>query len=302
MGNKITVFTPTYNRAHLLPKLYESLKTQTSNNFEWLIIDDGSADNTKEVVDNWINENHIKITYHFQENQGMVAAHNTAHYLMTTELCVCIDSDDHMPADGIEKILKLWEEHGYEDSAGMVGLDAYTNGKIIGTNLPDVKECKFSELYTTYKISGDKKFVHNRKVFNQYLPYPRLGNEKFPVTSYLYLFIEQKHKLLVFNEVFCIVEYMEDGLSNNLIKQYRESPDSFAFYRIAKMRFALNYKEKFQNAIHYVSSKLLGNRSNLLKDSPDKLTTILAYPFGVMLYYYIKNTNKTAVNKTLNKK
>ncbi|MPS73230.1 MAG: glycosyltransferase family 2 protein [Chryseobacterium sp.] len=297
----ITVFTPTYNRAHLLPKLYESLKDQTSKNFKWLIIDDGSVDNTKEVVETWINENEIEIAYHFQENMGMVAAHNTAHYLMDTELCVCIDSDDHMPNNAIELILDLWDKHGYDDCAGMVGLDAYTNGNIVGTRLPDIKECKFSELYTNYKISGDKKFVHNRKVFNKYLPYPRLGNEKFPVTSYLYLFIEQEHKLLIFNEVFCIIEYMEDGLSNNLIKQYRDSPNSFAFYRLAKMKFALNYKERFQNAIHYISSKLLGDCKNILKDSPAKLTTILAFPFGVLLYLYIKNTKKTAVNKKLNK-
>ena len=297
----ITVFTPTYNRAHLLPKLYESLIRQTSKNFKWLIIDDGSVDNTKEVVETWINDNEIEITYHFQKNMGMVAAHNTAHYIMDTELCVCIDSDDHMPDNAIEIILDLWDKNGYEDCAGMVGLDAYTNGKIVGTKLPDVKVAKFSELYTTYKISGDKKFVHNRKVFNKFLPYPRLGDEKFPVTSYLYLFIEQEHSLLVFNEVFCIVEYMEDGLSNNLIKQYKDSPRSFAFYRIAKMKFALNYKEKFQNAIHYISSKLLGDRKNIFKDSPAKLTTLLAFPFGLLLYFYIKNTTKTAVNKTLNR-
>ncbi len=299
---KITVFTPTYNRAYLLHQLYESLCRQKCQDFIWMVIDDGSSDGTKALIENWIAESKVEIVYHLQENQGMVAAHNTAHHLMTTELCVCIDSDDQLADSAIETILDLWKKYGYEDCAGMVGLDAYTNGQIVGTKLPDITECRFSELYTKYKISGDKKFVHNRKVFNQYLPYPRFGNEKFPVTSYLYLYIEQKHKLLVFNEVFCIVQYMEDGLSNNLIKQYKESPESFAFYRIAKMKFALNYKEKFQNAIHYVSSKLLGNRHNILKDSPAKLTTLLAYPFGLLLFLYIKNTSKTAVNKTLNKK
>src|SRR5690554_6242882 len=101
----ITVFTPTFNRAHLLPKLYNSLSEQTNLNFEWMIIDDGSKDNTKELVDNWIKQSKFKITYIYQENQGMVAAHNTAHYAMTTDLCVCIDSDDYMPTNAIEKIL-----------------------------------------------------------------------------------------------------------------------------------------------------------------------------------------------------
>ncbi len=119
----------------------------------------------------------------------------------------------------------------------MVGLDAFENGKIIGTKLPNIRECTFSELYTVYQISGDKKFVHNRKVSNKYLPYKFLMT-KYLVTSYLYLLIEQYHKLLVFNEVFCIVEYQPDGLSMNLFNQYKKSPKSFAFYRIAKMRAA----------------------------------------------------------------
>lgn len=297
----ITVFTPTYNRAYLLPTLYNSLLNQTNKDFVWLVVDDGSTDNTKEVVQNWISENKIAIQYHYQENKGMVGAHNTAHYIMDTELCVCIDSDDYMPADGIDTILNLWKKHGYPESAGMVGLDAYKSGKIVGTNLPYIKECKFSELYVKYNMSGDKKFVHNRKVFNKFLPYTFFEGEKFPVTSYLYLLIEQKHKLLVFNEVFCIVEYMPDGLSNNLFQQYKESPKSFAFYRKAKMKYALNYKEKFKNAIHYISSSIMARDEKFLKKSPFKITTFFALPFGLVLYYYIK-TKSGALNKNLNKK
>lgn len=296
----ITIFTPTYNRAYLLPVLYDSLCRQTCKDFIWLVIDDGSTDNTKEIVNQWISEGKISIRYQYQENKGMVGAHNTAHYIMDTELCVCIDSDDYMPDDATEKILKLWRQHGYPESAGMVGLDAYKNGNVVGTMLPEVKECKFSELYVKYKVSGDKKFVHNRKVFNKYLPYPFFDNEKFPITSYLYLFIEQEHRLLVFNEVFCIVEYMPDGLSNSLIKQYKDSPKSFAFYRIAKMKYALNYKERFKNAIHYVSSSIMAKNKNLLKESPFKITTILAFPFGCFLYLYLTNTKKNKINKKLN--
>lgn len=104
----ITVFTPTYNRAHLLPCLYNSLCQQSTNLFEWLIIDDGSTDETKKIVNIWISQKKIQIKYFYQHNQGMIAAHNTAHYNMQTDLCVCIDSDDFMPKNGIEKILKLW--------------------------------------------------------------------------------------------------------------------------------------------------------------------------------------------------
>lgn len=297
MTKRITVFTPSYNRAYCLDKLYQSLVGQTCQDFVWLIIDDGSTDNTRELVSGWIDEGKIAIEYEYQENRGMVGAHNTAHYLMKTELCVCIDSDDWMPLDAIGKILALWDEHGYPESAGMVGLDAFADGSIVGTKLPDVKECKFSELYVKYKMSGDKKFVHNRAVFNRYLPYPFFDGEKFPITSYLYLLIEQKHKLLVFNEVFCIVEYQPDGLSANLFDQYRKSPKSFAFYRIAKMKYALNYRERFKNAVHYVSSSLMAGNKRFLEESPYKLTTLAAVPFGIALYVYLMRTKKRGLLK-----
>jgi glycosyltransferase involved in cell wall biosynthesis len=293
----ITVFTPSYNRAYCLDQLYISLVSQTSQDFSWLIIDDGSTDDTKSLVNAWMAEKKIDIQYAYQENKGMVGAHNAAHYLMETELCVCIDSDDFMPENAIGRILDLWKEHGYPESAGMVGLDAFKDGTIVGTKLPSVKECRFSELYVKYKMSGDKKFVHNRKVFNQYLPYPFFDNEKFPITSYLYLLIEQKHKLLLFNEVFCIVEYQPDGLSANLFDQYRKSPKSFAFYRIAKMKYALNYKERFKNAIHYVSASIMAKNKKFIQQSPYKFTTFAALPFGTVLYLYLTRTQKKGLIK-----
>ena len=92
----LTVFTPSYNRAYTLNKCYESLKRQTSQDFIWLIIDDGSSDNTKELVDKWIKEDKINIKYIYQKNQGMHGAHNTAYENIDTELNVCIDSDDYI--------------------------------------------------------------------------------------------------------------------------------------------------------------------------------------------------------------
>ena len=147
------------------------------------------------------------------------------------------------------------------------------------------------------KISGDKKFIHNRRVFNKFLPFPFFDGEKFPAVNYLYLFIEQKHKLLLFNEVFCIVEYMPDGLSLDLFNQYKQSPKSLALYRIAKMRFSITYKERFKNAIHYISSSIMAKNSSFFKESPRKITTLLAIPFGITLYFYLTNTKSKAILK-----
>jgi len=292
----ITVFTPTYNRAYILSRLYNSLCAQSNPDFEWLLIDDGSSDTTADLVNTFIAENKIKITYHYQANKGMVGAHNTAHHLMTTPLCVCIDSDDYMPNDAIDKILTFWEQHGAPEYAGIVGLDAFTDGTIVAP-LPAIKACKFSELYVNYKLAGDVKFVHNRAVFNQYLPYTFFEGEKYSVTSYLYLYIEQKHQLLICNEVFCIVEYLPDGLTMNLFNQYKQSPKSYAHYRLAKMKFALNYKERFRNAIHYVSSSLFAKDINFLSKTDNKATVLLAFPFGIALWFYILTSTKKAIRK-----
>ena len=104
----ITVFTPTYNRAYILPRLYKSLLRQTNKQFEWIIVDDGSTDNTEEKVNNWIKENKIKIKYYKQENQGKMIAHNKGVEKSEGELFVCVDSDDYLTDNAIEIITKKW--------------------------------------------------------------------------------------------------------------------------------------------------------------------------------------------------
>ena len=147
----LTVFTPSYNRAYTLHKCYESLLRQTSKDFTWLIIDDGSSDNTKELVDSWINENKIEINYIYQENQGMHGAHNTAYKNIKTELNVCIDSDDYMPDDAVKKIISFWNKNKRSDLAGIMALDAYTDGKVIGDKFPnELKESTYFDIYNKY--------------------------------------------------------------------------------------------------------------------------------------------------------
>ena len=134
IGKKmLTVFTPAYNRAHTIGRTYESLCRQTCQDFEWLVIDDGSSDHTKELVEGWIKENKIPIRYIYQNNQGMHGAHNTAYRNIHTELNTCIDSDDYMPDDAVEKIISFWNQYGSDKYAGFIGLDRADSGDIIGT-------------------------------------------------------------------------------------------------------------------------------------------------------------------------
>ena len=182
----LTIFTPTFNRAYTLHKCYESLLRQTCKNFIWLIIDDGSTDNTKELVNSWINENKINIRYYYQENKGMHGAHNTAYKLIDTEINTCIDSDDYMTDDAVEKINDFWEKNRNDELAGFVALDAYENGEIIGTKFPEnLKSTTYFDIYNKYKVKGDKKFIYRSELTKLY-PYPIFEGEKYVSLAYKY--------------------------------------------------------------------------------------------------------------------
>lgn len=283
----ITVFTPTYNRAHTLYKCYESLKRQTNKEFIWLIIDDGSLDETKTLVDGWIAEGLVPIQYHYQENQGMHGAHNTAYELIETELNVCIDSDDYMTDDAIEKITNFWKSHGNKKYAGMIALDATTDYKVIGTKLPEDRTSITLTQYYDEGGRGDKKLIYRTEVVKKYPPYPIFEGEKYVGLNYKYIMIDQDYELLIMNEIVCIVEYMPDGSSYNMLYQYRKNPRGFAELRKLKMRYAKHLRTRFKDAIHYVSSSLMLRNKRFILESPYKLLTVCAIPFGSLLYVFI---------------
>ena len=286
----ITVFTPTYNRAYCLDQVYQGMIKQTNQDFLWLVIDDGSTDNTKELVTSWIKEKKIALQYHYQENLGMHGGHNAAYGLIETPLNVCIDSDDFMPDDAIEKILHNWQHiKDKPEYAGLVGLDADKEGNIIGSKIPStIKKTTLYNIYNTHGVKGDKKLVYRTDVVKKYPAYPIFKEERFVPLGYLYQLIDQDYFLFPVNEVFCIVEYQIDGSSMNMLKQYRRHPKGFAFSRKSRMRLAKSFKERFKNAIHYVSSSLFTKNWGFLNESPKKMTTLLAIPFGVLLNLYIR--------------
>lgn len=289
MAETLTVFTPTYNRAYILHRCYESLKRQTCKDFKWLIIDDGSTDNTREIVEGWISEGEVPISYHYQENQGMHGAHNAAYELIESELNVCIDSDDYMAEDAVEKIVNFWAEFGSEEYAGIIGLDATPDGKILGTKMPEtIKMATHSELYTCYKVKGDKKLVYRSELTRNSPPYPIFAGEKYCPLSYKYIVIDQQYPLLIMNEVLCYVEYLIDGSSLNMIRQYIHNPRGFSFFRKAAMTYALTAIDRFRESVHYVSSNFMIRNYKFLFDSPCKITTFFATPFGLALYVYIQ--------------
>lgn len=284
---KLTVFTPTYNRKHTIGRTYESLCRQTSKDFEWLIIDDGSTDNTKDLVMKWIGDNIISIRYIYQKNQGMHGAHNTAYRNIFTELNTCIDSDDYMPDDAVEKIISFWNKYGSKQYAGIVGLDINSLGNVIGTSFP--KEMKVTALYDFYRHGrGDKKLVYRTDIIKQYPEYPIFEGEKYVGLSYKYLLIDQKYKLLTLNSPLVIVDYQMDGSSKNMYKQYWNNPKGFIFIRKIDMLYMPSLYRRLKACIHYVSSSIRCGNTRMIKESPRPLLTFLAVPFGILLYFYIR--------------
>lgn len=289
----ITVFTPAYNRANLLPRCFESMKRQTCKDFVWMIIDDGSTDGTRELVASWLkNDIEFKIEYYYKENGGLHTAYNEAISRIKTPLSVCIDSDDFMPNDAVEKILTFWGKCGSDKFAGIVGLDCYLNGDVIGDPLPNQKSVNLIDLLTgKYNIhNGDRTIVVRTELYKKYAPMKIYSGEKNFNPHYMHLQISREYDFLVLNENLRYVEYQADGMSNSMIKQYKNSPNSFADIRVLYLSFPnTSLKFRFRHSIHLVSSCFLSGRLiDAIRRSPCKLITAAALPAGVLLGKYIK--------------
>lgn len=306
----LTVFTPTYNRKHTIIRTYESLCRQSNDDFEWLIIDDGSTDGTKEWVESlgekmvgegtqfdWmgreldgVDENHFVIQTHqfvieyiYKPNGGLYTGYNTAYATITTELCVCIDSDDYMPDDSVEKIVKLWKNRPPEkEYGGIEGLDFnVVDGKPIGGFfLEHTKEAYHAEIGHV----GDTKQVMRTDLMKNVAPQIGFQGEKDFNPFYMLSQVLDKYPALILNENLCWVEYQigADSMSQGIWKQYVRSPRSYAKYRINQMtlKHGNSWKKRFRLCVHYVSSCILSKDKDWLKNSPLKGLTMIAAPFG----------------------
>lgn len=287
----LTVFTPAYNRAYTLPRTYESMKQQKNTDFIWLIVDDGSSDNTAELVRQWqAEENGFEIQYIYKENGGMHTAHNTAYRLIDTELNVCIDSDDALAPDAVQRIFDAWQGVRNRGYAGLLALDAGFDGAVIGNGFPSgLTETTLGDYYRRGG-KGDKKLILRTDVVRQYPPYPTFPGEKFVPLGTLYTMIDRDYKLCVLDLVVCLVEYLPDGSTHNMLRQYYRNPNGFRYSRLVTMAAPQGWKRRLMTHVHFVAESLLG-RKPILKDSPQKLLTAAALPFGSLLALYIRYRN-----------
>ena len=295
MKEMLTVFTPTFNRAECLKKGYEALCRQTCKEFVWLVVDDGSTDQTRLLVEQWSRqEKGFEVRYIYKENGGLHTGYNVAIANIDTELSVCIDSDDYMPDDAVEKILTFWKKEGSDKYAGIAALDAFEDGTIIGDPFPKQKSINILDVSLgKYHKNGDRKLVVRTALYKEVAPMPSYENEKNFNPHLMHLQISEKYDFLIYNTVLCVVEYQEDGMSNGIFKQYLNSPKSFAHMRKYMLGLkGTTFKFRMRHAIHYVSSSIIARNKRFLQESPRKWDVILAVPFGAVLTVYIKNKAK----------
>lgn len=278
----ITVFTPTYNRAYSLPRLYESLQKQTFQDFEWLIVDDGSTDNTVDMVTGWSKEGKLTIRYIQMTNGGKHRAINKGMALAKGKLFFIVDSDDWLPDDSL-----YWIHHYYEEIkndvrfAGVAASRAYPNGEKIGGAVSyQILDTDYVSFRERYNIKGDMAEVWRTEVLRQY-PFPEFEGEKFLTEAVVWEQIALKYKLRYFNKAIYTCEYLPDGLTKNIRAHHRNSPrGTMLFYSRQMVDNRLRWISRVKAAANYWRYTLnyKGKRSHL------PIWAYLFIPLGFVAY------------------
>lgn len=292
---KITVFTPTYNRAYIINNLYESLKKQTIKDFEWIIVDDGSEDNTTEIVEMFKKEGIIDIKYIKKQNGGKHTALNKGIENANGELFLTIDSDDILIENGLEILIDKWDcIKSKEDTCGIMALYSYKNGECVGSKFPKEKlRASYTELYNKYGVSGDKGIAFKTDILKKY-KYPEYEGVKFITENVVWHQISHEYKFDTINEPIAIIEYLEDGYTKNCLKKelIRGMVYSYIYvinnHIISFKKFPILW---YKNYVMFIKHELLSKEKSISKIDSfiDRIMCYASYPIGYVLYLKVKN-------------
>lgn len=284
----LTIFTPAYNRDYILPNLYNSLLAQTDSCFEWVIVDDGSSDNTEELVSSWIKENKIHIIYKKQSNQGKHIAINTGLTLAKGELFFIVDSDDDLTPDAVEIVRHFWNSNKPgQDISGILSYRQFHDGRLVGTRLPiGVSRCKLRETDSKYGSTGDKVVIYRTDVMKKY-PFPQFEGERFLGESVMYNQIDDEYDMLVMNSRIYNFDYQEDGLSQDFRKLYRNNPNGFLLQFEQGEKYIVGFKAKLKNTAHIACLCWHLKKMRYYFASGKIFIKLMAFPIGLALYHKI---------------
>lgn len=226
----ITVLTPSFNRAHTLPRVYASLLEQTDRRFEWLIIDDGSTDNTGTWVQDIIDQADFKIRYVPQQNGGKHVAINTGAVMAETDWILILDSDDALTPDAIATVVRGLSEHSHQQLAGLCFRKGYFDGKIIGQTRAIAPELLMHPTAAGKLLQGDLAYIFRRSALLSH-PFPVIKGEKFVPELYIWNKIGDDGPILFFTQKsIYLCEYLDDGYSKNFLRNLKRNPRGFLLY------------------------------------------------------------------------
>lgn len=246
----ITILTPTFNRGKLLPNIFDSLRCQTSQSFEWIIVDDGSEDDTREVVARMSVSATFPLHYIHKQNGGKHTALNRGLATAKGELVLILDSDDQLPPHATQDIEEAWAKVRDDKScAGVCGYMAHRNGKVIGRPMVDSLT---DTLGLRYKlgVSGDMAEVYRTDILKQY-PFPEIPGEKFCPEALVWNRISQKYKILVFSKVIYYRDYLDGGLTDSIVRIRMKSPVASMMTYQEMVSYRVPLKIKIRAAINY---------------------------------------------------
>ncbi|GAA0800550.1 glycosyltransferase family 2 protein [Psychrobacter piscatorii] len=285
---KFTIFTPTYNRAHILKRLYESLESQTMIDFEWLIVDDGSVDSTKEYVRKIQSKSSFRIEYIYQDNLGKQAAYNTGIVNAKSKFFICVDSDDQIKNKCLEILDKTWcllDDNEKKYCAGIVFLDCDLEGKLIGTKLPLIKFSNMYDLYHKHSVVGDKGIMFQTRILKDY-KFPIENGESFITEAVLYNRISRIYSFYCLNNILEIRDYQKDGLSSKYEQLILENPLGNSIYFNELNFYEERFIQRIKNDAVSIKLKLLGKVPvlNIYRKSLNKKHFLFGFVLGVLMY------------------
>ena len=249
----ITVFTPAYNRAYKLSELYESLCRQTYRDFEWLVVDDGSTDETKDLLRRFEADGRVVLRHVRQENGGKHRAINRGVRLAQGEWFFIVDSDDSLPPDSLELVAHYADQIADDPAfAGVSGSKCYPDGRKVGGEVVyDVLDTDAVSFRERLHVRGDMAEVWRTDVLRQY-PFPEFPGEKFVSEGIVWSEIARHYKLRYFNRGIYTCDYLPDGLTRNIRRHYRQSPRGAALLYGRMMRDGrYGWKSRVRAAINY---------------------------------------------------
>lgn len=290
MTKSLTIFTPTYNRGYILPELYKSLCEQTCQDFIWIVVDDGSIDDTQELLRIWQSEKKIDIKYVYQENGGKMRAHNRGVEMCETELFVCIDSDDKLASTKvIEDNLKFWELQKSQNFSGVIsykevsGVISYRKVSKISSQFPSGQYCSsLGELYAN-GFRGDTTLMFRTAVLRKF-PFPEIDGEKFITEAYVYDQIDQEHQLILYPYYTQKCEYRKDGYSNNMNNIKKHNPLGFMMYYNQAIKIGKG--KKWRTIGDYLSMAIFAKKWDAVQKCESPTLAFFLIPLGV--YKYLK--------------